>query len=69
MQVTRQSVHHQPRTQQTHSLPPTPSNSASINEKKEMQKASAEVTGRTQERPISSSKPPGSRLAIRFNGP
>lgn len=89
MQVTRQSVHHQPRTQQAHPLPPTPSNSVPKKEKKEVQKApvekiapakqdeqsvpavSAEATSRTQtqERPLSSSKPPGSRLAIRFNGP
>ena len=89
MQVTRQSVHHQPRTQQAHPHPPTATNSVPKKEKKEVQKASvektalakqveqsapalsSEATGRTQiqERPLSSSKPPGSRLAIRFNGP
>lgn len=90
MQVTRQSVHHQPRTQQVaHPLPSTPSNLAPKKEKNEVQKApaekvapvkadeqsvpavSAEITSQPQilERPLSSSKPPGSRLAIRFNGP
>ncbi len=90
MQVTRQSVHHQPRTQQAaQPLPSTPSNLVPKKEKNEVQKAPVEqvalvkpneqsvpaVSAKTashtqiQERPISSSKPPGSRLAIRFNGP
>jgi len=89
MQVTRQSVHHQPRTQQAHALPSTPSTLVPKKEKKEVQMApgeqvapvkpdeqsvptvSSQTTSHTQiqERPISSSKPPGSRLAIRFNGP
>lgn len=89
MQVTRQSVHHQPRTQQAYPLSSASSSSLEKNEKKDVQQtpveqvpsvdkdekcvpvASVETTGRApiQNRPISSSKPPGSRLAIRFNGP
>ncbi|XP_032782787.2 5'-3' exoribonuclease 1 isoform X1 [Daphnia magna] len=88
MQVTRQSVQHQPRAQ-THPLTPASSSSSEKQEMKEVPKtqveqvppvdkgeqfvsvASAETIGRApiQNQPISSSRPPGSRLAIRFNGP
>ncbi len=94
MQVTRQSIHQQPRAQQAHPPPhPPPAGSEAQpkkERKKEVQKSLAEqqvpptstsessgsvaspaTTGRAQnqDRPVSSSKPPGSRLAIRFNGP
>ena len=91
MQVTRQSVHQQPRIQsQPGPHPPASASSPSTNKPIETPKIAKEksepssqanespksagpsVTSKrppNQERPIPGSKPPGSRLAIRFNGP
>lgn len=84
MQVTRQSVHQQPRSQRPNHADNMQKKEPKVVQKSPTEKAVSSTSGAeaasavvastsagrapNQER-HSSSKPPGSRLAIRFNGP